>query len=246
MARRIHRAVLPSTQDEAIGRARAGAGEGTLVVADSQFGGRGRGSNSWASPEGGLYLSMVTRALDVRSNLMPIAVGVALADALQRRFEVSPQIKWPNDLLVPRSRAPPQKLGGVLVDRIVSPTLGEAFVVGIGINVHTPRTAFPLALRDRVAILSELTRDPVQPGDVEPLVVASIDQAAALLRTPEGPRAVVERCRARLYGRGRPARVDGLLSGTIEDIGEDGVLWLDQDGARVEIRSGAVAVDEAP
>ena len=53
---------LPSTQQRAIVLARAGAPEGTHVVAGRQRRGRGRLDHTWSSPDGGLYLSTIVRA----------------------------------------------------------------------------------------------------------------------------------------------------------------------------------------
>ncbi len=63
----------------------AGAVEGTLVVAESQTGGRGRRGRNWFSPPGeGIYLSLVLRPRfqPAEAPKMTLLAGVALAETL--------------------------------------------------------------------------------------------------------------------------------------------------------------------
>ena len=54
-------AAIGSTSDRLKELARAGAPEWTVVLAERQTGGRGREGRAWASPPGGLYLSVLLR-----------------------------------------------------------------------------------------------------------------------------------------------------------------------------------------
>ena len=56
-----YRAVLGSTQDVARQLARAGAPEGTVVLAGRQTAGRGRLGRWFVSPRGGLYFTVILR-----------------------------------------------------------------------------------------------------------------------------------------------------------------------------------------
>ena len=79
------RAEIDSTQHLARDLARAGAPEGTVVVAESQTGGRGRLGRQWHSPPGvNLYCSLVLRPtvpLAVVPGLALVA-GLAVVDAV--------------------------------------------------------------------------------------------------------------------------------------------------------------------
>jgi BirA family transcriptional regulator, biotin operon repressor / biotin---[acetyl-CoA-carboxylase] ligase len=145
----VRLSTVGSTNDAAA----AIATEGAVVVADQQTDGRGRRGHSWFSPPGaGLYVSIVlapsTAADPPRATqLLTIAVGVALAEAIEPTTGLRPDLKWPNDLYIGR-----RKLGGVLAE-----ASSATVVVGYGINVHA--AAFPPELGDRATSLeSELGR----------------------------------------------------------------------------------------
>ena len=121
----------PSTNAALAERARAGALEGAVVVAEHQTAGRGRLDRTWETPA----RSALTFSVLLRPNLsasswpwIPLLVGYAVQAALADRLPAI-ALKWPNDVLVEE-----RKLGGILVERVDTPT-GPAAVVGIGINV---------------------------------------------------------------------------------------------------------------
>jgi BirA family transcriptional regulator, biotin operon repressor / biotin---[acetyl-CoA-carboxylase] ligase len=241
---REFRAELPSTQSEAIRRVREGAPDGTRVVAARQTAGLGRGGHAWVSPEGNLYLSLVVRAPAEHRSMLPLAVGARLRAALADRYGARSRLKWPNDLLV-LGHGAPRKLSGILVDTLVSPALGVAAVIGIGVNVSAPPASYPSGLRGRVISLAELTTVPPALDDVERTAVRASVSAVAALGSAAGAAGILAECRAALHGVGRRASVGASLTGTIRTIGEEGELWLDTPSGAVAIRSGDLVVEEA-
>lgn len=130
---------LESTNLTAAERARAGAPEGSAVIALEQSGGRGRRGRSWISPPGaGLYVSFVLRPTipPAQASLLTIAAGVALASAAA---ELCPgaglRTKWPNDLLAEGGPEHRKKLGGILMELSARPGQIEHAIVGIGLNL---------------------------------------------------------------------------------------------------------------
>lgn len=158
-----HHVQVSSTSDVALEQARAGTPPGLVVVADHQTAGRGRRGRPW--DDGGadgtvrsLLATAVLPAPDREVTLAPLAVGLAVVDAL-RRHGATPTLKWPNDVLlvdVPAGsapgggsgaapdaapsgvgtsqRLPTAKCAGILVDRHHLPQ-GEVLLVGIGIDL---------------------------------------------------------------------------------------------------------------
>ncbi len=238
-------ATIPSTQDRAIELARGGAPEGTCVVARRQSAGRGRQDHVWESPAGGLYLSIVVRAPEAHRSLLSLAIGAGLRDAIADRFGVATTLKWPNDLLVPRPEGPPRKLSGVVIDQVASPTAGTVAVVGIGVNVRLDREQLSAPLRAPTASLGDYLDPPPPLEEVEEVATSVAIRAVHQLDTAQGARTALSRCRAVLYGIGRRAWIDGVPSGIIEGIGEEGELLVSQGSAHFTIRAGDLRVEEA-
>lgn len=122
-----------STNDEARRLAEEGAPDGTIVIANEQTAGRGRGGRKWSSPAGdGVYLSMVFRPEVLEPAPVSVLAGLGLARALDQAFPgLRPSIKWPNDLY-----ANGLKLGGVLSEAAWSERRPRYLVVGVGVNVR--------------------------------------------------------------------------------------------------------------
>lgn len=237
---------LPSTQDRALELARAGASEGTVVVAREQTRGRGRLERSWASPAGGLYCSIVVRGPVEHPGLFPLTVGARLAAALHERYAVPVALKWPNDVLVPEQGRPARKLSGILTDDVASPTLRRTAVVGIGVNVRLPDGSVPGPLADRVASLEEFVSPPPDLTEVETVAVGAALGASEWLASPDGVREARRLCRTWLYGVGRPVSVDGQPAGTLASLGDEGELYVATGPDRVAIWAGDVRVEEVP
>lgn len=140
-----------STNASALEMAKSGQPAGTLVVADSQFQGRGRMGRKWHSPRGkGLYFSLILRPdlpIDRISGLSLVA-GLGIIRALKETADCQFQIKWPNDILFRK-----KKLAGILVEMSAELDRVQFMIVGIGINVNQNRKDFPLGLQRKATSL---------------------------------------------------------------------------------------------
>jgi BirA family transcriptional regulator, biotin operon repressor / biotin---[acetyl-CoA-carboxylase] ligase len=124
-----HHPTLASTSDRLKELAREGAPAWTVVLGDEQTVGRGRQGRTWASPRGGLYLSVLLRPSSAEASLLPLAAGVAVAEALEE-LGVSARLKWPNDVLLEG-----RKLAGILAEASSSASALDWVVLGIGVNL---------------------------------------------------------------------------------------------------------------
>lgn len=137
---------IESTNNEAKHLAAAGCPEGTIVIAEKQTGGRGRRGRCWHSPLGeGIYFSIILRPKisPHEASRISIMTAVAAAEALKSQTDLSIKIKWPNDILVNG-----KKVGGILAEISSDMEAIDYVVVGIGLNVNTPRESFPAELRE--------------------------------------------------------------------------------------------------
>lgn len=127
---------IGSTNAQAMRQIVAGRGAGYVCTAEQQSAGRGRRGRGWVSPYArNLYLSAVWNYSQGAAALegMSLAVGVAVARALQACGLPAVQLKWPNDILHNGA-----KLGGILLEMTGDATGSCQIVVGIGLNVNMP------------------------------------------------------------------------------------------------------------
>ena len=234
---------IPSTQARALELAREGAAPGTRLVAETQTGGMGREGRSWASPPGGVYLSIVLRPPPVGGALLSLAIGSELAIELRALTGAVLRLKWPNDLVAPRPGRSPGKVAGILVDTVQGVD-GPRTVVGVGVNVASRRDDFPVALREGVATLHELASRRISVPEAEEAVVRAVERALVSIASASGRAKVVRGVRARLYGRGGRVRLDGQEFGILEGINADGTLAVLGPTGRRELRSGEVTIEE--
>jgi len=130
---------VDSTNAEAMRRLEEGIPPGTVYTAEQQTAGRGRRGRHWVSPfASNLYLSLVWRFGRGAGSLegLSLAVGVAVARALQACKLPPVQLKWPNDLLHDGA-----KLGGILLEMAGDVNGPCQVVVGVGLNISMPEAA---------------------------------------------------------------------------------------------------------
>jgi BirA family biotin operon repressor/biotin-[acetyl-CoA-carboxylase] ligase len=118
-----------STNDVAIKNAKKGLPEGSSYLSYLQKNGRGRNNNQWASMKGNLFLSTIFRpnTNKVNWNQLSLIIGLSILETLITLGvnENIIKLKWPNDVLVNKS-----KISGVLLE-----SFDDFIVAGIGLNI---------------------------------------------------------------------------------------------------------------
>lgn len=164
-----------STNDEALRWQAAGAGDGSVVVAESQTAGRGRLNRPWETPPGAaLAFSLVilpTAEEARRSALFSPLGALAVADALQRCYQLAAEVKWPNDVLIQR-----RKVCGVLGEASWQGSTLQAVVLGIGVNVAPDSVPPPERLMFPATCVEQALGKPV---DKHELLRAALEQVFA-------------------------------------------------------------------
>jgi len=228
-----HHSSLPSTSDEAIALARAGAAQGEVVIADRQTAGRGRRGRSWLSPpKVNLHLSVILRP-DLPPQRAPelvSLVAVAAAETL-RELGVPARIKWPNDLVVEG-----RKLAGILLDLSAEADRIHHVVVGVGFNLNITLDDFPEELRPLVSSVRLETGAPVPRAAVVASFLAILEGWLDRF-ADEGFAPVRARYRELSSILGKPVRMseaDRSLEGVAEEIDESGALLIRKSDGSVE------------
>ena len=147
-----HFAEVTSTNDVAKELASKGVKEGTVVISEMQTLGRGRLGRRWASPQGGIWFSIVLRPRvnPKEASKLTFVAAVAVARAIREMFELRAEIKWPNDVLIGG-----KKVCGILTETSTKGEVVDFVVVGIGINANVGLDSFPESLRNSLTSLRE-------------------------------------------------------------------------------------------
>lgn len=148
---------IGSTNDTAKRLAESDSPEGTLIIAEKQTKGRGRLGRSWHSPQNkGLYCSLILRPqIPVeKTPALSLVAALSVCRVIETMTDLKPQIKWPNDCLIDG-----KKVAGILID--ISAELGRVYyaVLGVGLNINTPRKDFSSGLRKSATSLAIQTGD---------------------------------------------------------------------------------------
>lgn len=206
-----------------------------VVAARRQTAGRGRRGRRWQSPPGGGdQQADVDAAGPAWLARLPLAVPVALCEALSEPTGGRCRIKWPNDLVVDG-----RKLGGVLIETVGG---GGGAVVGFGVNCALPGGQ-PLA--DPAVALAELGAEPPVPERLAfHLAVAVLDA----VDRPLDPAQLVERYRRlSAHRRGDSLRWhDGerWIAGSFDGFDDDGRLRLATAGGLRLVAAGELVEGE--
>ncbi len=233
-----------STNADAFRIAEAGAPEGAVVIADTQTGGKGRRGRVWSSPAGvNLYCSVV-----LRPSIMPheapqltFLSAVAVARAIEQTTELTPEIKWPNDVLIDG-----RKVAGLL-NEMSAETDGINFIIlGIGVNLNMTADQFPNDLRQPATSLLLESGSRVCRARFAATMLNELDKLYAEF-LGKGFEPVRNEWQRRCNANGRVVSVSDAgcesRSGIFAGIDGDGALLMRSGDGRIErIVSGDVRV----
>lgn len=235
---------IGSTNTEAKLLAEQGAPEGTVLIADTQTGGRGRRGRSFHSPAGvGVYLSVIIRPDCLPQDLMHLtcATAVAMCSAVENAAGFRPGIKWTNDLVYGH-----RKLAGILTELGIDPKSGKVSyaVIGIGINCGQDTEDFPEDIRDMAGSLSMIAGKAVPREQVAASMIEALKQMNETLLTGKD-QMIASYCRDCITVGQKISLVRGdeIRHGKAISVDSDGALVVQFDDGHTEaVSSGEVSV----
>lgn len=226
---------LDSTNARCRELAKAGAPEGTVVVAQRQSAGRGTRGRHFFSPPGGVYLSILLRPGEtVNPGHITCRAAVATARAIRRTCGAPVGIKWVNDLLLYG-----RKVCGILAEGEPDGRGGLRFcVLGIGVNVAA--TAFPPELAERATSLGNEGFAVERPV----LIAAILEEWERATAAPLTDVMAAYRRLSLVPGRAVTVRRgDETFAAVAQEITDDGHLLVRTPaGERMELHSGEVQI----
>jgi BirA family biotin operon repressor/biotin-[acetyl-CoA-carboxylase] ligase len=203
--------------------------DGTVIMADEQYAGRGQQQNSWhAAPGQNLTFSLHLKPsfLSIKNQFMlNMAVSIALNEALLPIVGEGLHIKWPNDIYYLD-----RKLGGILIENIISGQHYKSSIIGIGINVNQQH--FQLALKERAISIHQILHKDVNLKELLAVICSQIECQYLKLKSNSNHLLSQEYLK-RLYRYGQPSsfrRNGQVFEGSITGINELGMLIIESEG----------------
>jgi BirA family transcriptional regulator, biotin operon repressor / biotin---[acetyl-CoA-carboxylase] ligase len=232
IGKRIHHFFkTDSTNAVAMRLGEQGEPHGTIVIAEEQTAGRGRGGHTWHSEKtNGIYMTVLLRPPVAPQNapLITIVAGLAVRDAILEQTGIAPDLRWPNDLLFGR-----KKFCGILTEMNAEQDRIHFVAIGIGINVNH------LKIPEDLAEIATSLR--IETGRI----YFRVEVVARLLRhldsyynrfISEGAESIVARfTEVSSYARGKRVRIattTGTYVGTTEGLEPGGLLRVRRDDGR--------------
>jgi BirA family transcriptional regulator, biotin operon repressor / biotin---[acetyl-CoA-carboxylase] ligase len=231
---------LDSTMEAARRESIWGAPAGTVVIADEQTAGRGRLKRTWISPRGGLTLSVILRPnLEYLPYLIMIA-SLAVARSIENVTGLSPQIKWPNDVLISD-----KKVCGILIENDIRKNSLVSSVIGIGINVNVHIPDYP-EISSLASSLSDQTGIIVSRLDILQQLLIEMERLYGSLPNSDS---IFQQWKNRLVTLGQSVQVtqgDVIYCGFAESVSADGSLLLrSTEGDLIKIFAGDVSLSRS-
>jgi BirA family transcriptional regulator, biotin operon repressor / biotin---[acetyl-CoA-carboxylase] ligase len=219
-----HYRITTSTNTRARELAAAGAPHGTVVTAEEQTEGRGRGGRSWRAPPGrALLYSAILRPLRPHHLLLSLAVSLAVCEVAEElEAGIRCQVKWPNDVQVEG-----RKLAGILIE---AHRRDSWAVIGVGLNLAIESEDFPRQLRESAVSLSCA----VTPAGARAGLNTRLDHW-----TEAEPDAILNSWRLRDALIGKEVAWDGG-SGVADGVDHRGSLLVISGGERLALSAGEI------
>ncbi|MDD5464824.1 MAG: biotin--[acetyl-CoA-carboxylase] ligase [Candidatus Omnitrophica bacterium] len=228
---------LASTMNLAMQLGMQGAGDGALVLAESQTKGRGRLGRSWFSPKyKGIYLSLILRPklAPAVSPILTLLSAVSICEAVKNVAGLDAQIKWPNDVFIHN-----KKFAGILTEMNAEVDKVNFVVIGIGLNVNNDKKS----LITQATSLKEQLGHPVSRLMLLQELLRRIENNYFLLED-KGSKVIIDKWRNFSSTLGRHVKVycqDKHIEGCAVDIDHDGALLVRKaSGIIQKISSGDV------
>ena len=196
--------------------------EGTVIMAESQYAGRGQQQNRWHSDAGkNLTFSILLKpsflAISDQFDLTR-AISLGVYDALSPLLGKGLKIKWPNDIYYND-----MKLGGMLIENAIQGSQIKHSIIGIGLNINQDN--FPESVPNAASIKQILQRD----YDLRQILsdICSHIEAWYLKLKAGQVDAVRKEYLSRLYWLGQNKRfrcATGDFEGIVKDVLNNGLL----------------------
>lgn len=212
---------------------------GTTLLAEKQTAGKGRLNRNWLSMGGqNLTFSILLTKTNQynKINLINFAATLAVSFSLENLFQLKPELKWPNDILVNK-----KKISGILLESSLRKNKVERLVVGIGLNVNQNSFKGEFAIEP-----TSIRYEHGEPVEREKILAELLNNFENLLLTvKESPSDILQNWKERCKLIGEKIEIvqgEKVLYGIFDDIDSDGFLILNTKTSYEKIHFGDVSL----
>ena len=229
-----------SSNIQAFRIASSGADEGTIVIAESQTGGKGRLGRKWISPSGkNLYLSIIIRPAipTFFAPRLTLVAAVALSETLDSIGASDHRIKWPNDILFND-----KKLSGILTEMKGDCDSIDFIITGLGINLNSSIVDYPDELKNSVISLNEITGREIDRVEFLDLFLSQFEKKYSDFLKGCFPE-ILDQWITRSAIINQKIKItdyNDIFTGIVTDVTPDGNLIVQTDNGTCQVNSGDI------
>jgi len=202
--------------------------EGTVIMADNQFAGRGQQNSIWQAQPGknisaSIYLKPSFLPLE-KQFFLNMAVSLAVSEALAQFLPDGISVKWPNDIYFGS-----KKLGGILIENTLTGSSIKSSVVGIGLNIN--QEEFAEDIKERATSVIQILQKNTPIIEILEQIVIFIEKYYLVLRAGRYD-ALHDEYLQRLYNYdiATTYKQSGtVFEGTIKGVTDSGKLLVQTD-----------------
>ena len=236
----LYHPVTSSTMDIARTEVQKSAPEGTVVIADEQTAGRGRIQRAWLTPKGNsIAMSVILYPSKSELPYLIMLASLAVAKSIKSVTGLSPQIKWPNDVLING-----RKVSGILIENGMKGSEVAYAIIGIGVNVNLSLADVP-EIRNIATSLSDEVGHSVSRVVVVQEILTEMEK---MYLSFKGENRVFDEWRDNLVTLGKKVKAtatDAIYEGIAESVSRDGSLTIRMtDGKTARVIAGDVTLRE--
>ncbi len=239
---------IDSTNDEAARQLATGRQAPFVIVSREQTRGRGRFGRVWHSEaNGNLYLSFAFRPQlpPERMQTFTLWMGVNLCEFVATYTQVSPGLKWPNDILFNERKA-----GGMLTEARIDSDHIRDLVFGLGLNISNQSGTFPPEVARRAISVAEHAKDKLDLNKFAAAVIGRVLDGYELFVSGKYRDTFADLWNRFDYLKGKPVSLQHgtqHIKGTAIGIDEEGSLIVRTDRGKTErFRAGEVTMSKKP
>lgn len=231
-----------STNDVVERSALKGAPHGFTVISDLQTAGRGRLGNSWTSPSGGIWITILFRdsALPALLNSLTLVGAIAVVKTINTNFKIAARVRWPNDIIFDG-----RKLSGTLVEGRTKGNELEYALLGIGVNANFHTNQLRNVLPGATTLL-DILRHEIDREQLICILLSEVESLCSLI-TKNETETVIDFLQQNECSKGKRIKIrlqDHEIVGVFRDYVDLTKVQLTTDGGQVTTLDTA-AVDSA-